>query len=117
MAVTLGTVTLTEVLTWDEDETVEIPVKRVVRKTSPTTQPQYFTRTPRRINIVARCTATVKANLRTLKNQYAWQTLYDYDGVTLVDYVWIENLNPEWAGDQDKNYPWHIRIALVCSST
>lgn len=117
MAVILGTVTLSEVLSWNEEETTTIPVKRVVRKTTPTTQSQYFVREPRKINITDRCTAATKLALRNLKNQHAWQTLYDYDGITLVDYVWIESLSPEWEGDQDKNYPWHTRISLICSST
>jgi hypothetical protein len=117
MAVILGTVTLSEVLTWSEEETVEIPIKRVVRKSTNTIQSAYFTRTPRMISITARCTATIKSDLRTLKNQYLWQTLYDYDGTTLVDYVWIEKLEPDWRGDQDKNYPWYINITLICSST
>lgn len=117
MAVILGTVTLDNVLTWDEEETTEIPIKMVVRKTTPTHQGQYFTRSPRRINITARCTATIKADLRTLKNLCVWQALYDYDGVTFVDYVWIESLAPEWRGDEDKNFPWHTRISLICSST
>ena len=117
MAVILGTVTLDEVLTWEEEETTTVPIKMVVRKTTPTVQEQYFTRTPRRINIVARCTAAVKLSLRNLKNLCVWQDLYDYDGVTWVDHVWIESLIPDWAGDQDKNFPWHIRIALICSST
>jgi len=125
MPVKIGTVTLDHVLTWVEDDTEEIPVKKVVRKTTPTTQSQYFTVYPRLIDITARCTKTVKNALRTLQNQHDWQPLCDYDcvgdcnsaNVAFVDYVWMEKCKPEWQGDRDKNTPWHITISLICSAT
>lgn len=116
MAVVIGTVTLSEVLNWEEEETVTIPIKRVVRKDSPTTQAEYFTRTPRVITIETRCTKTTKDNLRSLKNQFNWQPLYDYDG-TYIDHVWMEGLSPRWRGDIDYDYPWQVRLTLICSST
>ena len=125
MAVTIGTVTLDHVLSWVEDDTEEIPVKKVVRKTTPTTQSQYFTVYPRMIDITARCTRVTKDALRVLQNQHSWQPLCDYDCVgacnvanpAFVDYVWMEKVKPEWQGDRDKNTPWHITMTLICSAT
>ena len=116
MAVILGSVTLSEVLNWEEEETSTIPVKRIVRKDGPTTQAEYFTRTPRIITIEARCTKTTKDAIRTLKNQHNWQPLYDYDG-TFIDNVWLETPTSRWQGDVDYDYPWLMRITLICSST
>ena len=116
MAVVIGSVTLSEVLNWEEEETSTIPIKHVVRKDVPTTQAEYFTRTPRTITIETRCTKTTKDSLRTLKNQHDWQALYDYDG-SFIDYVWVETLSPRWQGDVDYDYPWLVRIQLICSAT
>lgn len=117
MTVKLGSVDLNNVLTWEEEEEDIIPKKRIVRKTTPTTQSAYFSRMPRMIYLTLRVTATEKASIRALKNQFVWQTLYDYDGITLVDYVWIEHVEPKWRGAVDKNYPWELALTLVCSST
>jgi len=116
MPVIIGSVTLKRVLTWDEDEEMTIPVKRIVRKGVPTTQSDYFTRTPRHIVITAKNTATTKLAIRNLKNEAVWQDLYDYDG-TLVDAVWMERLSHRWIGDRDHNYPWLMTLDLICSTT
>ncbi len=117
MAVKLGSVTLEHTLTWDEEATTTIPRKKVIRKTTPTTQAQYFCRTPREIIITARVTLALKEALHTLRNQNAWQALYDYDGVTKVDDVWVERVAPSWKGDEDEDNPWLVTLLLVCSTT
>lgn len=117
MAVILGTITLEHTLTWDEDATTTIPRKKVIRKTTPTTQSQYFCRTPREIVITARVTGVTKEALHTLRNAHVWQALYDYDGITKVDDVWIESVKPSWKGGEDEDNPWLVTLYLVCSTT
>lgn len=117
MAVILGSITLDHTLTWDEDATITIPRKKVIRKTTPTTQAQYFARSPREIVITARVTLATKELLHTLKNAHVWQALYDYDGITKVDDVWIESVKPSWRGGEDEDYPWLVTLNLVCSAT
>ena len=117
MAVKLGSITLEHTLTWDEEATTTIPRKKVIRKTTPTTQSQYFARTPREIVITARVTLAQKEALHVLRNQHVWQALYDYDGVTKVDDVWLESVSPSWKGDEDEDNPWLVTLLLVCSKT
>lgn len=117
MAVILGSITLDHVLSWDEQATMTIPRKKVIRKTTPTTQSEYWCRTPREIILRARVTSVTKEALHTLRNAHAWQDLYDYDGVTKVDDVWLESVRPSWKGDEDEDYPWLVELNLVCSST
>jgi len=117
MTVRIGTVSLERVLDWEGEEEITIPVKRIVRKTScGTSQSDYPTRTPRRIHLTVKVTATKKIEIRNLKNQAVWQELYDYDD-TFVDWVWIEALRPRWARERDSDFPWQIRIDLLCSTT
>lgn len=125
MPVKIGTVDLSNVLNWEEEEVSSIPVKRVIRKTSPTTQAQYFIREPRKIVITARLTPAEKLSLRNLKNQFNWQPLCDYEatgacGVAnseFVDYVWIEKINHNYRGNIDRKYRWSSIISLICSQT
>lgn len=117
MAVVIGSVTLEDVLDWDEDEEITIPVKKIIRKTScGTTQSDYPTRTPRYIVIIAKYTATTKLAIRNLKNEAIWQQLYDYDG-SFVDYVWMQKVHHKWIGDEDHNLPWLLTLNLICSTT
>ena len=113
----IGGVSLENVLTWDEQTAATIPRKGVIRKPSPTTQAEYYCRTPREIIIKARATAAIKESLITLKNQHVWQVLLDYDGSTKVDDIWIEHCNSSWKGDEDENNPWLMTLELVCSTT
>jgi hypothetical protein len=114
--VIIGTVTLERVLDWEDEETIHIPIKRIVRRNRPTTQAPYFSREPNRIIITAKVSRSTRVALRNLKNQVSWQPLYDADG-SLYDYVWIERLNHKWYKDRDHNYPWLMTIDLICSST
>ena len=104
------------VIDWNEDEGVPTPIKRLVRKESPTTQAEYSTRLPRIISLEGMCTKTNRNCLEDLKHTHQWLKLYDsYDSPT--DYVWIESLSSRWAGDEDHNYPWNVRMTLICSTT
>lgn len=116
MTVQIGTVSLYNVLNWEEEEVSTIPVKRVIRKRTPTTQSQFFDREPRRIFITTRLTTAEKASLRSLKNEFSWQALYDYDN-SFVDYVWIEKLHVRWARAEFNDTPWVYTIDLICSQT
>jgi len=116
MVVKIGIVNLNNVLRWEEDEVSGIPKKRVVGKTSPTVQAEFFTREPKIISLVMRMTKAEKQSLETLRNQFSWQQLYDYDD-TFIDWVWIEKITPMWRGDIDEDYPWEVSMSLVCSST
>ena len=130
MPVYIGTVALENVLGWEEEESMTIPVKRVIRKTSPTTQAQYFVREPRRITITARLTRAEKNSLRSLKNEANWQFLCDHNCVPpcsdvnseFVDYVWIEKLDTRWSPEfkgstPSYDTPWVYTIMLICSQT
>lgn len=112
MPVSVGGVTLSEVLNWEEETTVGVPIKDVVRKTTPTVQSEYFTRSPRMITISARVTASVKASLETLRDQFVWHVLLDYDD-SFVCYVWINQCGMSWRGDVDHNYPWLAQLQLI----
>jgi len=112
MSVVIGSVTLSEVLNWKEETTVSVPIKSVVRKTTPTVQSEYFARLPKMITIEARCTRTIKADLEDLRDEFRWHVLLDYDG-TFVAYVWIEQLSPSWRGDIDYDYPWLVQLRLI----
>ena len=116
MVVKIGTVNLANVLTWEEEEESTIPIKRIVSKPTPTVQAEFFSRSPRIITLKTRLTRAEKLALRNLKNNFAWQPLYDYDN-TFVDYVWIEKIPSEWRGDEDATYPWLVTITMICSST
>jgi len=116
MVVKIGTVELPNVLNWEEEEVSSVPVKRVIRKTTPTVQAQYFTREPRKIVITTRLTTAERTDLRALKNLFQWQELYDYDD-SFVDYVWIEKLGVRWARAEFKDTPWVYMIDLICSQT
>lgn len=116
MVVKIGTVELQNVLTWNEDEEDIIPKKKIVSKSTPTVQAEFFSRSPRGIVLKARLTASEKLALRNLKNQFAWQPLYDYDD-TFIDYVWIEKITTEWQRGTFHDTPWVYSIILVCSST
>jgi len=108
------------VLSWDEDEGVPTPIKRLVRKESPTTQVEYFTRLPRIIELEGKATKTHRNCLEDLKHNHQWLRLYeDYSlgDEGFIDWVWLEYLSSRWAGDEDHNYPWHIRMTLICSTT
>lgn len=122
----LGTVSLPNVLNWEEEEVSSIPVKRVVRKTSPTTQAEYFTREPRKITLTTRLSRTEKDSLRDLKNEFSWQPLCDYDctppcnsaNPAFVDYVWIEKIGTRWAPEfKGSGTPWLYSVYLICSQT
>lgn len=114
MTVKIGTVELNNVVDWNEEEETSIPKKRIVRRPKVTTQAEYFSCTPRKIRITAKMTSVEYANLVTLMDTLDLQPLYDYDGVTLVDYVWIENLHRTWARNEDNYYPWVVEITLIC---
>ena len=116
MVVKIGTVELPNVLDWDEDEVSSVPVKKVIRKVTPTVQAQYFVREPRKIVITTRLTSAEKTSLRALKNEFNWQELYDYDD-SFVDYVWIEKLGVRWARAEFHDTPWVYTIDLICSQT
>jgi hypothetical protein len=116
MTVRIGTVNLQNILTWEEEETDYIPKKRIVSKKTPTTQSEFFSIDPRTITLKARLTKAEKLALRNLKNQFAWQPLYDYDDA-FIDYVWIERIYSPWRGDEDATYPWLVTITLICSTT
>lgn len=117
MAVTLGGIELDPVLSWDGEAASTIPVKRVIRKQDPTSQSQYWCRTPREIILIARVTLAIKESLVALKNLHGWQLLYDYDGVTLIDSVWIMKVGEAWKGDEDETAPWLVTLQLLCSTT
>lgn len=128
MPVKLGTVDLHNVLNWEEEEVSSVPVKRVIRKSSPTVQAQYFVREPRRITLTVRLTAAEKASLRTLKNLFQWQELCDFEAVgactefnpEFVDFVWIEKISTRWSSrfkSATCDTPWVYVINLICSQT
>lgn len=116
MTVRIGTVELENVLTWEEEETNVIPKKRIVSKSTPTVQAEFFSRDPRTIVLKARLTSAEKLALRNLKNNFAWQPLYDYDD-TFIDYVWIEKITTEWQKERFHDTPWVYDITLICSSS
>lgn len=116
MVVKIGTVELHNVLTWNEEETAIIPKKRIVSKSTPTVQAEFFSRDPRTIVLKARLIATEKRALRNLKNNFAWQPLYDYDN-TFIDYVWIERITTDWQRGTFHDTPWVYDITLICSRT
>lgn len=108
------------VISWDEDEGIPTPIKRLVRKESPTTQAEYFVRLPRLIELEGMCTKPHKDCLEALKHAHQWVKLYDAYSLSderLIDEVWIEYLHSRWAGDEDHHYPWHVRMVLICSTT
>jgi len=111
-----GEVGLERVLNWHEEEEVSIPIKRIVRKESPTVQAEYFARLPRRIELELKSSRSEKVLLEACKHRHGMVDLYDYDE-TFVDCVWIERLNYGWVGGSDHNYPWRGRLVLLCSST
>jgi len=112
--VKIGTVELPNVLNWEEEEVSSVPIKRVIRKTTPTVQAQYFIREPRKITITTRLTSLEKQSLRDLKNEFNWQELYDYDD-SFVDCVWIEKLDARWARAEFHDTPWVYTVYLICS--
>jgi len=116
MTVRIGTVSLENVLSWDEDEEATIPKKRIVSKTTPTVQAEFFSRSPRVITLGTKLTKAEKLALRNLKNVFAWQPLYDYDD-SFIDYVWIERISTRWQKEKDHTLPWFYDITLICSST
>ena len=116
MTVKIGSVDLHNVLNWEEDDLVTIPIKRPVGRKTPTSQSKFFTRTPKNIVITARVTPTEKTSIRALKNEFAWQPLYDYDD-SFIDYVWIEKLTHDWRGDVDRTCRWLSTLYLICSQT
>ena len=116
MVVKIGTVELENVLTWEEEEEDTIPKKCVVSKTTPTVQAEFFSRSPRILTLTTRLTKAEKLALRTLKNNFAWQPLYDYDD-TFIDYVWIERISTEWRKERYHSTPWLYTIMLICSTT
>ena len=116
MPVSIGAITLNDVLTWHDETTSTIPIKKILRKQGPTTQAPYFARTPLMITIRLRSTRALKTQLVTLKNQHTWQLLRDYDN-SIVDWVWMEQVRGEWRGDIDFDYPWLVTLELICSST
>jgi hypothetical protein len=116
MVVKIGTVDLSNVLNWDEEESSVIPKKKVLSKTTPTVQAEFFSRDARIITLKVRLTKAEKLLLRNLKNTFSWQPLYDYDD-TFVDYVWIERMTVEWRKREFHNTPWVYQIMLICSTT
>lgn len=125
MTVYIGTVALENVLDWEEEESMTIPIKHVIRKATPTTQAEYFDRSPRKIIITARLTRAEKQSLRDLKNVANWQPLCDYGctppcnsaNADFVDYVWIEKLHTRWRKPEFRDTPWVYTINLICSQT
>lgn len=116
MVVYLGPVNLDNIRSWDGEGSSTIPIKKVIRKSTPTMQAQYYCRTPRQIVLTARVTSAYKEALHTMRNLHTWQQLLDYDGVTKVDDVWIEKVSESWKGDEDESYPWLVTIQLLCST-
>lgn len=110
-----GSINLENVLNWKEEEGVPIPIKKILRRADVTTQAEYYSLTPRVINLELRGTRSLLNTLEDCKHCAGFAELYDYDG-TFVDNVFIENISPTWAGDEDKDYPWLVRLMLVCSS-
>ena len=117
MTVTIDTIELDFVLSWNEESTTNLPIKKVIRKSSSTTQPQYYCVTPREIIITARVTSDVKTSLYSLKDENTWQALYDYDGITKVDDVWIKNIKEHWEGNKNWTKPWLVTLLLICKVT
>jgi len=125
MVVKLGTMDLNNVLSWEEENVITIPIKKPVRKLAPTTQSDYFTRTPKRIIITTRLTPAEKTQLRNLKNEHCWQPLCDFHATGVcneansdfIDYVWIEKITHDWRGDVDTTHRWLGTINLICSQT
>lgn len=111
-----GVIELEHILNWHEEEEVPIPIKRIVRKESPTVQAEYFVRLPRRIELELKSSKSEKVALESCKHCHGWLELYDYDR-SFVDAVFIERLNYRWARDEDHVYPWRGRMTLLCSST
>ena len=108
-------VTLPKTLEWRERSSSTIPNYRVPARTTPLSDPRVFIRTPRIIEINTRFTADEKQKMFTLRDQYSWQEL-KIDG-NLVDWVWIEEINPEYHGVEFFKAPWRTTITLTCSAT
>lgn len=125
MPVKLGTVDLDNVLSWEEEDRVTVPIRKIIRKTTPTVQTEYYVRHPKKIIIRARMTAVEKLQIRNLKNQNCWQPLCDFWATgtcnsansEFIDYVWVEKLEHDWRGDKDHTYKWLSTITLICSQT
>lgn len=115
MVVRLGSLTLNNVLNWEEEEIEEVPIKRPMRA-DPAVQSTYFIREPRRIIITTKLNNSEKIACEALEDICDWQELYDYDD-SFVDYVWIEKVKFNWRGDEDKTYPWLTALNLICSQT
>jgi len=111
-----GDISIERVLSWHEEEAMSIPVKKIVRRNKPTTEAEYWVRTPRKIILDIKATRTKKVELEDCKCLAGWVELYDFDN-SFIDWVWIESLNWNWARDEDHNYPWQARIVLICSTT
>lgn len=104
------------VLSWHEEEVTPIPIKNIIRKSTPTVQANYWHREPRKIELELKVTRTKKQALEDCKHLHGWNQLYDFDG-EVIDWVWIESLSWRWAGNEDHNYPWRGKLVLICSGT
>jgi len=129
------TVTLDRILEWEEVKVSRVPIQMPIA-----TQPlvgdavgygdsfplvfpfdfygtaiPYFVN-PRTINIQAKLNRTNKVTMQSLRDDFDWVKLYDYDG-SLVDYMWMKEALFDWIGYDDYDRCWLANLTLICSQT
>lgn len=107
---------LYRVLDWHEEEEKSIPTKGITRKGSPTSQANYYSTLPRTIEIECKVSKTQYECLEELKHGVDWVKFWDADD-SYIDEVWIESLTERWARYEDHNYPWRVKLVLICRTT
>lgn len=109
--VELEDLTLEFILRYEEEKVVSIPIKRIIRKGSPTTQAQYHTKEPKRRIIECWLNSSEKQLLYDIKHEVDWQPWRENGVVT--SYVWIEKVEVRWDKPLNKNRPWFTRIYMI----
>ena len=117
MIVVLGTganqVTFEQLLKFDEEKSRRVPRKIDLGTTGTVETAAYLVR-PRRFNLKARLSTAERISLYALQAEHVWQPLND--DAALIDYVWIETVEPRWRPTEDITRPWLTFMGLIASN-
>jgi len=111
----LSTLELVKILEWNETKIRTIPRQEYVSKSTSSTDIECTVVEPRIITLDCRFGWKDRIDLYILRSSHSWLDLTE-SGLH-IDYVYIENAEIEWAGEEHKDNPFLAKLTLVCSAS
>jgi len=103
---------LDRIIGWKEEELVDVPIKKIPNKTKPTVEAESMQVMAIRITVTARVSTSNLVQLRNLEKNLDYKVLKNPVTNKQAN-VWINEMEVNWRGQEDQNYPWLIRLDMI----